>query len=261
MIGLRCRAIARRLLEYLDNELPERLRAKVEVHLAGCAECQGQLAQLREEAQAADLISPIAPPTDFTAKVMQLVQVAEVRRPTRQRARPLSLAQVGWAAAAAAMVLLAIGYFSHPVNRPGVESGELRVESRPPAVPALEAAPPVVTPQPPTIAVQPAPAVAQRSTRRAAVRRPERPVTAVAKATPNTQELLTTAAEAEQAGELDEALQSYPAAAADPAGRQEALLGAGRVYEKMGLEFSAIEAYGEALASNQESLTERGGEG
>jgi tetratricopeptide (TPR) repeat protein len=114
MAGLKCWLISRRLPEYLDNELREGVRVKVEKHLAECGYCRGALSQLQSEFAAAELMQSFSPPEQFTARVMQRIAEAETIRPARRANPPLSLAWAGWTVVIIAVIAVAAGYFFKP---------------------------------------------------------------------------------------------------------------------------------------------------
>jgi len=253
MAGVKCRLISRFLLEYVDEELSERPRAKVESHLGRCEHCRRLVSQLRSEAAVARLIQPVAPPENFTARVIGRLEVMEASRPVRPTGRPLSLAWAGWTAAAFALLVLALG---HLANLPGTRSvprSGFSVQRSAPALSGAEGSS-VQRVEAPAVAEQPGRAAPEQAAKSGAA---EEGVIAEATA----DELLETAASAEESGQLEEALADYQAAAEEPEVRQAALFGAGRVYEKMGMAVAAIQAFDEALASEEESSPQRSDEG
>jgi len=86
---------------YHDGELSARLRAKLEAHLAGCAECGRELNELRQMARL--LVAAPMPqmPADLPARIVRSFENA--RRAKDSGIRRLA----GWLNAAAAVVLLA----------------------------------------------------------------------------------------------------------------------------------------------------------
>lgn len=114
---MRCRECESLLWGYLDDELPEAERRAVASHLAGCPRC----ALLRERLGAFPLratqLPTVAPPPDFTARLMQ--RIAPLPPPQelaarRERARagsgggPIAL-MLAVAAATAAVIVGLIG--------------------------------------------------------------------------------------------------------------------------------------------------------
>ncbi len=54
-----CRALAARLSEYLDHELPDEVRREVELHFQGCANCERFLESLRRTRDCARFLPPL----------------------------------------------------------------------------------------------------------------------------------------------------------------------------------------------------------
>jgi tetratricopeptide (TPR) repeat protein len=241
-------------LEYVDKELPEALSQKVGTHLSGCVACRNLASQLRAEAEAGDLIKPVSAPGNFAAQVMSRLQTVEARRPARRTSRPLSLYRAGWAAAAFALIALALGYFvSLPPASIDTTGRTERVESQQQAVETAESQQTVPSVEKPVVAQVPV----KEQPRQTVVA--EAPQPAASEETElTTDEWLETAAYEEEEGNLDEALAAYEAAAEEPQAREVALLGIGRVYEKMGLMAAAIEAYDEALMTSSEDYSSNG---
>lgn len=82
-----------RLSEYLDGELSPAEHRELEAHLAGCAECAGIVADLREVVSRASMLEDRAPETDLWAGIekriraeppeIQVVSLFDARRPRR----------------------------------------------------------------------------------------------------------------------------------------------------------------------------------
>lgn len=93
---------------YALGALDAEERARFEVHLAGCAQCRGEVQSLREVAVLLAESAPAAvPPAALRARVLR-----EARRVRPIGARPPSRANIGpWLAAAACLVLaIGVGY-------------------------------------------------------------------------------------------------------------------------------------------------------
>ena len=69
-----CREVGELFFDYLEDNLDNRIKAKVETHLASCAECRAELERCRLTlALLAD--AKAEPPGDFTASVMARIAV------------------------------------------------------------------------------------------------------------------------------------------------------------------------------------------
>lgn len=95
------------LSAYLDDELDAAQRAKVEAHLAGCAECASLLAELRAIVTAAPAYGGQAPARDLWNSIErrldepQVISIETVRRSTGSPAR------FGWRELIAASIVMA----------------------------------------------------------------------------------------------------------------------------------------------------------
>jgi len=69
-----------RLSEYLDDELPPRERATLEVHLAQCAECSATLADLRRVVARARALESTGPATDLWPGIATRIGAAPALR-------------------------------------------------------------------------------------------------------------------------------------------------------------------------------------
>jgi anti-sigma factor RsiW len=76
-----CEDTQTKLQEYLDGQLPLEEAQTVEVHLALCAACQGELALLRQVDDALATWPVLEEPADFTARVMAQVRATEQASP------------------------------------------------------------------------------------------------------------------------------------------------------------------------------------
>jgi anti-sigma factor RsiW len=100
-----------RLSEYLDNELPDEVRAELERHLAGCEACRRTLGQLEAVVARSARLTDREPRADLWAGVREvmdrsrMVDLDSRRRPVRRFS--FSLSQL--VAAAAALVILSGG--------------------------------------------------------------------------------------------------------------------------------------------------------
>lgn len=108
---MRCRECESMLWVYLDDELPEAERRAVAVHLGSCPRCAQALDQLRAFPLHAAHLQVIAPPPDFTARLMQRISpLPSPHELALQQQRqsgwhgPMGMA-VAFSAAAAAIIL------------------------------------------------------------------------------------------------------------------------------------------------------------
>jgi len=270
MAGLKCRLIYRRVWEYVDEQLPANQKRAVEAHLDSCADCRQLVVKLRAEAAAAQLIQPLTPPADFAARVLQRIEALEAERSGRAARRAFTPARIGWAATALTLLIIAAAYFANPVYRETVEPG--RPTTITPSVTAKE--------KPASIAIKPKPeaikkevTMAEAGGARTVAVGPKRParvvksagIREIAKTKPiitpapvAAENPLEVAAEYEQNGEMEDALIAYQEAADNPQDREAALFGVGRIYERMGLSISAIEAYDAAVFDNGNDAPESG---
>jgi len=130
---MRCRECESLLWGYLDDELPELERRAVASHLAGCPRCALIRDQLGAFPLRATQLPTVAPPPDFTARLMQ--RIAPLPPPhelaaQRERTRiggPLGLVFAFSVAAAAVIVGLlgtsAMVVFSGPAPAPSDTEG------------------------------------------------------------------------------------------------------------------------------------------
>jgi tetratricopeptide (TPR) repeat protein len=273
MAGWKCRLIYRRIWEYVDEQLPAAQKRAVEAHLDSCENCRQLVAKLRAEAAAAQLIQPLTPPADFAARVWQRIEALEAERSGRGARRAFSPARVGWVATALTILIIAAVYFANPVYRETVEPG--RPTTITPSSIAKET-PAVIANKPKPEAIKKAVTMAEAGAARAAVGNRHLPaktvrvvksagIREIAKTKPiitpapvAAENPLEVAAEYEQNGEMEDALIAYQEAADNPQDREAALFGVGRIYERMGLSISAIEAYDAAVFDNGNDAPESG---
>jgi anti-sigma factor RsiW len=100
----------RLLSEYLDGSLMGRPKARLERHLAECAECRGELAELRGTVLLVrQLATPEEEPSDFLAtRILARIEAGETspRWTDRARAAAHALLSGPWAPAAIAVTVL-----------------------------------------------------------------------------------------------------------------------------------------------------------
>lgn len=108
---MRCRECESLLWIYLDDELPDAERRAVATHLATCSHCAQALDRLRAFPLRTARLQVVAPPPDFTARLMQrITPLPPPREIAAEQARlsnwhgPTGMV-VAFTAAAAAIVL------------------------------------------------------------------------------------------------------------------------------------------------------------
>lgn len=82
------------LVAYLDGELPDAERARIEKRLAGDADCQRKMAQLQKAWDLLDLLQKSEPDAEFTRSTIEMVAVqqeqeAEQLQSSAQRSKTL----------------------------------------------------------------------------------------------------------------------------------------------------------------------------
>ena len=107
---MRCRECEASLWSYIDGELPEDRQRLVDDHLAGCARCTLSLERLRTFPLRPGMPAAVAPPPDFTARLMRRIEPLPPPRDLVLPAHPLPFrgpfgAFVAFASAAAALLL------------------------------------------------------------------------------------------------------------------------------------------------------------
>ncbi len=109
------------LAGYVDGELSERERERVEAHLAGCAACRDDVA--RQQLLAARLAGlgdePV--PARLTRSLESLPAPGRWRLPRRPRLRPAWLAAAGWGLAAVLALVLMLPAAGPPATIPMVD--------------------------------------------------------------------------------------------------------------------------------------------
>lgn len=129
------------LSAYIDGELDERERQRLEAHLSGCDACRGAVADLRQIVARAAALEATPPARDLWAGIrdriggdVRVLPLPAAARPPRARRFMLSVPQL--AAAAAVVAFLSGG------------SVWLALAAREPAEPAFVVAPPSADPAP-----------------------------------------------------------------------------------------------------------------
>jgi len=85
---MRCRECESLLWSYVDGELAEGQRQTVEGHLAGCPRCTLAFERLRAFPLRLGHLTAVAPPPDFTTRLMRRI---EPLPPPRERLYPVRL--------------------------------------------------------------------------------------------------------------------------------------------------------------------------
>jgi len=111
-----CREIQQELSAYFDGELPPSLRAKVETHLASCAQCQQELLEMKTLAMGVAALPKLKPAPRFLAEVRRKIAQAETPEPMTWQDyvfRPLWL-KVPLEAAALILIIGLVMRTEHP---------------------------------------------------------------------------------------------------------------------------------------------------
>ncbi|GEM_PF-4890457 len=104
-----CRECRDQLSAYREGELDDPLRKALDAHLAGCAECRAQLAELEQMIRQMKGLPPIPVPADFRSRVWQRIEKESgFQRLRRAILEPWYLKLPVEALATAAVVLLVV---------------------------------------------------------------------------------------------------------------------------------------------------------
>lgn len=113
-----CNTVREQLGAYVDGEIAPEFRAEIERHVASCPDCAGELAELRELADA--LSRP-----EIAAVPAGLWQAIEGRLPARPRRRILTFPIPRFIGIAAAVfILVGLGLFSLPWGGNGISQAQ-----------------------------------------------------------------------------------------------------------------------------------------
>lgn len=113
-----CPECRTKLADYLETALSRGARRQVDEHLAGCAECQAELARLRTVDDLLSTVRPSEPPADLWSRV----EAGLSAEPAPQaRLWP----KLAWGGALAAAAIGAFLWLHDPVDSP-VPAGYLR---------------------------------------------------------------------------------------------------------------------------------------
>jgi anti-sigma factor RsiW len=105
-----CGAARPRLDAYLDGDLPPAEAARVEGHLAACADCAAELADLRRTVEMVEALPMAEPSAGFTARVLAAVEglPAPVAARALEPGRPAAIWPAGVALAIAGCLATAL---------------------------------------------------------------------------------------------------------------------------------------------------------
>ncbi|HTK49131.1 MAG TPA: zf-HC2 domain-containing protein [Gemmatimonadaceae bacterium] len=167
---LDCDGFAAALADYLEGDAPEALRAAVETHAAGCAECGRLLDDLGAITRDAAALPPLGPSRDLWAGIAERIDAPVV--PLHRTARETVVVRRWWgrpAIAAAALVVVTAGV-THLVTRAHYAADSARAVGEPPHVAAAmpSASPNVESIVPSQSAATPSVVAAQPATQRTA---------------------------------------------------------------------------------------------
>ena len=73
-----CEAFAERVADYLENDLDEGARVRMELHSRNCAGCASLLADLRALATSAAKLAPLTPSRDLWAGIAERIETPVV---------------------------------------------------------------------------------------------------------------------------------------------------------------------------------------
>jgi len=103
------------LLAWLDGELAAPERSRIDAHLVHCTECASDVRAYRALFAGFDALpaTPVAPPSDLTARILAAVEADRATHPVR-RPRWLEIAGAAYTGSAAALVAAGIAVFVSP---------------------------------------------------------------------------------------------------------------------------------------------------
>jgi hypothetical protein len=120
---MNCRKVRRCLFSYFKNELSEKEKAKIKLHLEGCPDCARESVEVeRITSLVKDSLETLTPSPDFNQKLLSEVQklssekVKEVRRTSFSLPRILGFdTKIKWALAGSFMVIIlaSVLWFTH----------------------------------------------------------------------------------------------------------------------------------------------------
>lgn len=120
---MNCRKVRRFLFSYFKNELTEKEKAEIKLHLKGCPDCAREALEVeRITSLVKESLETLTPSPDFNQKLLSEVQklssgtVKEVREPLFSSARILGLEmRIKWALAGSFMVIIlaSVLWFTH----------------------------------------------------------------------------------------------------------------------------------------------------
>jgi len=136
---MNCRKVRRCLFSYFKNELSEKEKAEIKLHLKGCPECAKEASEVeRVTSLVRNSLETLTPSPDFNQKLLSQVQklsstetVKKVREPLFSPARILGLEiRIKWALAGSfmAIILVSVLWFTH--KRTPISPEPISEESR-----------------------------------------------------------------------------------------------------------------------------------
>ena len=142
---MNCRKVRLCLFSYFKNELSEKEKAEIKLHLKGCSDCAREALEVgRITSLVKDTLETVKPSPDFNQRLLSEVQklpsdtVKEVRRPLFSSARiPRILGleiRIGWALAGSFLVIILVSvlWFTHkrtPISPEPISEGSKSTES------------------------------------------------------------------------------------------------------------------------------------
>lgn len=115
-----CEAIQEEFSALLDGELPPDVRAEIETHLFGCAECLRALGGMKKVDDLYRAMAAVSAPADFEARLKQRLRPA-IRRAPARKTMPRRL----WPLALAAGLLVVLSFFVMRVQAPAPDQFQL----------------------------------------------------------------------------------------------------------------------------------------
>ncbi|MDQ6887427.1 MAG: zf-HC2 domain-containing protein [Gemmatimonadota bacterium] len=105
-----CGDVEQRLSDYLEGTLDDREKNAVDAHVAGCARCAALLGDLVSISRAAATLPDLAPSRDLWSAIQSRIETPVLSMSDApERRESASRPRISWIAAAAALVMLAVG--------------------------------------------------------------------------------------------------------------------------------------------------------
>jgi hypothetical protein len=128
---MNCRKVRRCLFSYFKNELSEKEKAEIKLHLKGCPECAKEALEVeRITSLVKDSLETLTPSPDFNQRLLSEVQKLSSEKVREVRRASFSPLRIKWALAGSfmAIILVSVLWFTHkrtPIS-PEPISGESR---------------------------------------------------------------------------------------------------------------------------------------